>query len=142
MLKKLCQCLGLGSLILVVNYGDLLGGGADVRMHTPFPLTALCYAQIADILIVAGLLFVVLFALSRTRFYPWGRLVLAMVIPPYLIQRTQSFFPFDLIEGLVTILFIVWAGVLLLLLLRFGRWYRRLMRVGSAIAAALVVFAI
>jgi hypothetical protein len=28
MLKKLCQCLGLSSLILVINYGDLLGGGS------------------------------------------------------------------------------------------------------------------
>jgi hypothetical protein len=53
MLKKLCQCIGLSSLILVVNYGDLLGGGADVRMHTPFPLARICYAQIADILVVA-----------------------------------------------------------------------------------------
>ena len=25
-LKKLCQCLGLASLILVMNYGELLGG--------------------------------------------------------------------------------------------------------------------
>jgi hypothetical protein len=40
MLKKLCQCLGLSSLILVINYGDLLGGGSDVRMHTPFPWPA------------------------------------------------------------------------------------------------------
>jgi len=142
MLKKLCQCLGLASLILVIDYGDLLGGGADVRMHTPFPIARICYAQIADILIVAAFLFLLLVALSRTRFYPWGRLVLAILIPPYLIQRTQSFFPFDLIEGLVTILFVVWAGLLLLLLLRFGRWYRRLMRVGSAVAAALVFFAI
>ena len=39
MLKKLCQSLGLASLILVMNYGDLLGGGADVRMHMPFALT-------------------------------------------------------------------------------------------------------
>jgi hypothetical protein len=78
----------------------------------------------------------------RTRIYPWVRLLTAIVIPPYLIQRTQSFFPFDLIEGLVLILLVVWAGVLLLLLLRFSKWYRRLMRVGSAIAAALVLFAV
>jgi hypothetical protein len=142
MLKKLCQCLGLASLILVVNYGDLLGGGADVRMHTPFPVALICYAQIADILIVAGLLFFLLLVLSKTRAYPWGRLILAMVIPPYLIQRTQSFYPFDLIEGLVLIIFVVWACVLLLLLLRLGRWYRLLLRIGSAIAAALVIFAI
>jgi hypothetical protein len=142
MLKKLCQCLGLSSLILVINYGDLLGGGSDVRMHTPFPVARICYAQIVDILIVAALLFLVLLALSRTRFYGWGRLVLAILIPPYLIERTQSFFPFDLIQGLVAAIFVVWACLLLLLLLRFNKWYRRLMRVASGIAAAMVVFAV
>lgn len=139
-LKKLCQCIGLASLILVVNYGDLLGGGADVRMHTPLPVARICYAQITDILLLALLLFVFFMLAMRTRFYPWLRLLAAIVIPPYLIQRTQSFFPFDLIEGLVLILLVVWAAVLLLLLLRFGKWYRRLMRVGSAVAASLIVF--
>lgn len=141
MLKKLCQCLGLASLILVVNYGDLLGGGADVRMHTAQPLARICYAQIADILLVALLLFVMFTMAMRTRFYPWVRLLVAIIIPPYLIQRTQSFFPFDLIEGLVIIFLVVWAGILLLLLLRFSKWYRRFMRVGSAVAASLVIYA-
>src|ERR1017187_3296375 len=142
MLKRLCQCVGLASLILVGNYGDLLGGGADVRMHTPQPLARICYAQITDILLVALLLFVILSLTARTRFYPWIRLLAAIVIPPSLIQRTQSFFPFDLIEGLVLILLVVWASILLLLLLRFGKWYRRLMRVGSAVAASLIIFAL
>ena len=141
-LKKLCQCIGIASLILVVNYGDLLGGGADVRMHTPLPVARICYAQITDILLVALLLFVLFMLAVRTRFYPWLRLLAAIVIPPYLIQRTQSFFPFDLIEGLVLIQLVVWAAVLLLLLLRFGKWYRRLMRVGSAVVASLIVFAL
>jgi arylsulfatase A-like enzyme len=141
MLKRLCQCIGLSSLILVGNYGDLLGGGADVRMHTPMPLGRICAAQITDILLVALLLFVILSVAARTRYYPWVRLLVAIVIPPYLIQRTQSFFPFDLIEGLVLILLVAWAGVLLLLLLRFAKWYRRLMRVGSVVAASLVLFA-
>jgi len=141
-LKRFCQCIGIASLILVVNYGDLLGGGSDVRMHTPFPIASICYAQIVDILLVALLLFVILSVAARTRYYPWVRLLAAIVIPPYLIQRTQSLFPFDLIEGIVIILLVGWAGVLLLLLLRFAKWYRRLMRVGSAIAAALIIFAI
>jgi len=142
MLKRVCQCVGVASLILVGNYGDLLGGGADVRMHTPLPIGRICMAQIVDILVVALLLFVILSIAARTRFYPWVRLLAAIVIPPYLIQRTQSFFPFDLIEGLVLILLVVWAGILLLLLLRFPKWYRRLMRVASVIAASLIVFAI
>ncbi|HEV2646647.1 MAG TPA: sulfatase-like hydrolase/transferase [Acidobacteriaceae bacterium] len=140
-LKRICQCIGVSSLILVGNYGDLLGGGADVRMHTPYALGKICAAQIADIALVALVLFVVLSLAARTRFYPWVRLVAAIVIPPYLIQRTQSFFPFDLIEGIVIILLVVWAAILLLLLLRFGLWYRRLLRVGSFIAASLVIFA-
>jgi hypothetical protein len=134
--------MGLASLILVVNYGDLLGGGSDVRMHTPLSVASICYAQIVDVLLVALLLFLILTLAARTRFYSWVRLLFAILIPPYLIQRTQSFYPFDLIEGLVIILLVVWAGVLLLLLLRFNKLYRRVMRTGSAIAAALVVFAL
>lgn len=141
MLKRLCQCIGLASLILVINYGDLLGGGSDVRMHTPFSLAPICYAQIADIFIVALFLFAVLTAVANTGLYRWVRLLFAIVIPPYLIQRTQSFYPFDLIEGIVTVGTIVWAGLLLLLLLRFPKWYRILMRAGGALAAALVIFA-
>ncbi len=141
MLKRICQCLGIASLILVINYGDLLGGGSDVRMHTPFPVASICYAQIVDILLVALLLFTILTIAARTRFYHWVRLIAAIVIPPYLIQRTQSLFPFDLIEGLVFILLIVWAAILLLLYMRFPRWYRQLMRVASVVAASLVIFA-
>jgi Sulfatase len=141
MLKRICQCIGLSSLILVGNYGDLLGGGADVRMHTPYPIVRICMAQIVDIFAVALLLFIILSIAARTRYYHWVRLLTAIVIPPYLIQRTQSFFPFDLIEGLVLILLVAWAGVLLLLLLRFRRWYGRLMRAGSVVAAFLVIFA-
>jgi hypothetical protein len=142
LLKRLCQCLGLASLILCVNYGDLLGGGADARMHTPFPLTRICYAQITDIFIVTAFLLLLLTAFARTRYYPWARLGVAIIIPPYLIQRTQSFFPFDLIENIVIVIAVVWAGVLLLLLLRFPKWYRRLLRVGSGVCVALVVFGI
>ncbi len=74
-LKRLCQCVGLSSLILVGNYGDLLGGGADVRMHTPFPIARICEAQIVDIFAVALLLFIILSIAARTRFYPWVRLL-------------------------------------------------------------------
>jgi hypothetical protein len=142
MLKKLCQSLGLASLILVINYGDLLGGGADVRMHTPFPLAPVCYAHIADVLLLALLLFLLLTAFARTRFYPWLRLLLAIVLPPYLLQRTQSINSFDLIEGLVALFLVLWTAVVLLLLLRFDKWYRRLMRTGSFVTSGLVLFAL
>ena len=142
MLKKLCQSLGLASLILVTNYGDLLGGGADVRMHTPFPLARVCFAHIADLLILALLFFLLLTAFARTRFYPWLRLLLAIALPPYLLQRTQSINSFGLIESLVALFLVLWAAIVLLLLLRFDKWYRRLMRTGSFVAAALVLFAL
>ena len=142
MLKKLCQSLGLASLILVTNYGDLLGGGADVRMHTPFPLTQVCLAHIADLLLLALLFFLLLTAFARTRFYPWLRLLLAIVLPPYLLQRTQSINSFDLIESLVALFFVLWTTIVLLLLLRFDKWYRRLMRSGSFVSAALALFAL
>jgi hypothetical protein len=142
MLKKLCQALGLASLILVTNYGDLLGGGADVRMHTPFSLAQVCYAHIADLLLLSLLLFLLLSLFARTRFYPWLRLLLAVAIPPYLLQRTQSINPFNLIEGLVTLFFVLWTAIVLLLLLRFAKWYGRLMRAGSFVAAALALFAL
>ena len=142
MLKKLCQSLGLASLILVTNYGDLLGGGADVRMHTPFPLAQLCFAHIADLLILALFFFLLLAAFARTRFYPWLCLLLAIVLPPYLLQRTQSIYSFDLIEGLAALFLVLWTAVVLLLLLRFDKWYRRLIRAGSFVTAALVLFAL
>jgi hypothetical protein len=142
LVKRTCQCVGVASLILVGNYGDLLGGGEDVRMHTPYALSRICMAQIADVLLVAFILFVALTIAAHTRYYNWFRLVAAIVIPPYLVQRTQSLFPFDLIEGIVIILLVAWSGVLLLLMLRFARLYRRLMRFGSLVAASLVLFAL
>ncbi len=140
MLKRLCQCIGLSSLILVMNYGDLLGGGSDVRLHAPLPLTAICVAQIADILLLGLGIFIILAPTQRTRFYPWLRLLCAIVIPPYLIARTRALFPFEIREGIMPIFAVVWAAALLLLL-RFPRWYRRLMRLGDTMGIFLAVFA-
>jgi hypothetical protein len=142
MLKKLfCQCVGLASLILVMNYGDLLGGGADVRMHVPFPLGGIIMAQIADIFILGFAMFVAVALLQRTRYYNWVRLVLAIVIPPYLIDRTQALYPFVMKDGLVPIIAGIWAALLLLLLLKFPRWYKRLLQTGDAVGVFFAVFA-
>jgi len=142
MLKKLCQSLGLASLILVTNYGDLLGGGGDVRMHTPFSLSQVCYAHIADIVILSLLLFLLLTACARTTFYPWLRTLLAILIPPYLLQRAQSINSFHFIETMALLFLVAWAAVVLLLRLRFAKWYARLMRTGSFVTAALALFAL
>jgi hypothetical protein len=142
MLKKLSQCIGLASIILVMNYGDLLGGGYDVRMHVPFPLGGIVYAQLTDILLLGLLIFAFIAPLSRTRFYPWIRLVLSIVVPPYLILRTQAVLPFLLPDGFLVVLGVVWAAVLLLLLFKFNRWYRILMRVGDFLGVFFGVFAL
>jgi hypothetical protein len=60
MLKKLGQCLGLSSMVLVMSYGDLLGGGYDVRMHMPFALHGIVWAELADIVLLGLLLFAVI----------------------------------------------------------------------------------
>ena len=142
MLKKLCQCIGLSSLILVMNYGDLLGGGADVRMHVPFSLTGICLAQIADILLLGLVLFAILAPLQRTRFYPLVRLGLAIVVPPYLIARMRAEFPFPILDGFLLLGAVIWATVLLVLLLKFNAHYRRLIRFGDAVGIFFFIFAV
>jgi hypothetical protein len=141
LLKKLCQSIGLASLILVMNYGDLLGGGSDVRMHVPFSLVGICLAQIADIFLLGALLFIILVLLKRTRYYAVVRLVLAIVIPPYLIVRLRSEIPFNVANGFLIIAMIVWGVALLLLLRRYPGLYRRVMRFGNAVGVFLAVFA-
>jgi hypothetical protein len=140
MLKKLCQCIGLASIILVMNYGPLLGGGYDVRMHVPYSLHGIVYAQLTDILLLGLLLFAILAPLARTRFGPWVRLVLSIVVPPYLLERTQASFPFPLPIGLLVVIAIIWTAFLLLLLLRFRRLYAMVMRAGDFVGVFFAIF--
>jgi hypothetical protein len=142
LLKKLAQCIGLSSLILVMNYGDLLGGGSDVRMHVPFPLVGIALAQLADILLLGLILFAILAPLKHNRrVYPWVRLALAILVPPYLFERMRQLIPYDLPDGLLVLCAVLWAATLVLLLIRFNRWYRVVMRVGDAIGIFFFVFA-
>jgi hypothetical protein len=142
MLKRLSQCIGLASLVLVMNYGALLGGGADVRMHVPFALQGIVYAQLADVALLGLALFAVIGTLSRTRVYPWVRLGLAIVVPPYLLSRMRALLPFSLRGGEVLALAVVWAAVVVLLMLRFKGGYRRLMQLGNFAGIFLAIFAL
>ena len=142
MLKKFSQCIGLASILLVMNYGDLLGGGYDVRMHVPFPLGGILCAQIADIFLLGPFLFAILGPLSRTRFYPRVRLILSIVIPPWIMLRTRDTLPFNLPGGMVVLLTVVWAAIVFLLLVKFKRWYRGLMRFGDFLGTFLAIFAV
>ncbi len=139
MLKKFLQCIGLASIILVMNYGDLLGGGADVRMHVPFGLGGIVMAQLTDILLVGLVIFVPVMLLRRTRFYSWARVVLAVVVPPYLLYRVQDLVPFVAENGLFAG---VWAALVLLLVMKFPRSYRRVLRTGDAVGLFLAAFAL
>src|SRR6202789_2908609 len=104
MLKKLGQCLGLSSMVLVMSYGDLLGGGYDVRMHVPFGLHGIAWAQLTDIVLLGLLLFAVIGPLSRTRAYPWVQLLLTIAVPPYLILLTRSEISLAVTKNLVLLL--------------------------------------
>lgn len=142
MLKKICQCLGLSALILALNYGDLLGGGAEVRMHTPFPLTRICTAQIADIFLLALIFLIPIVLLVRTRLYPWVCLLLLLAVPPYVIQQYQILYSFHLFEWVFAAFTAVWAAFVLLLFLRYRQRYKSLLHIGGDVAAFLVVFAL
>ncbi|MBW4038135.1 MAG: LTA synthase family protein [Acidobacteria bacterium] len=141
MLKKLSQCIGLASIILVMQYGDLLGGGSDVRMHVPFALGGIVFAQLADIFLLGLLLFAVLAPLSRTRLYPALRLLLAIAIPPYLIQRIRPAIPFPLSNAALLIVSIVWAAFVIALFARSYRSYQRLLRLGDFVGTFFAIFA-
>lgn len=141
-LKRILQAIGLASLILVMNYGEMLGGGRDVRLHVPYRLTGIALAQIADILILGLVLFAIAAPLQRTRFFPWVRMVLAVAIPPYLFARNRSLFPFGGVEGILAIIAVVWAAFVLLLLMVFPVWYRRLIRLGDTLGIFIAVFAL
>jgi hypothetical protein len=142
MFKTLCQSIGLASLLLIMNYGDLLGGGADVRMHVPFELRGIVAAQLLDILILGLSIFAVLAVLKLTRYFSWARTVLAILAPPYLLFRLQTLLPFVVRDGLVPVLAGVWAALILLLLLKVPRWYKRLLRLGDAAGIFLAFFAL
>jgi hypothetical protein len=141
MLKRLCQGIGLASIILVMNYGALLGGGADVRMHVPFGLTGICLAQIADILLLGLVIFAVMALLERTRFQAWVQLMVAAVVPVFLIERTQALYSFEITDGILALIFVAWVALLLLLLLNFPRGYRRLMQIGDMAGVFFAIFA-
>ena len=140
--KRICQCLGLASILLAMNYGDLLGGGADVRMHVPFALVGICVAQLADIFLLTLVLFAIFAPLSRTRVYPVIRLLLVILIPPYILFRLQEEIPYASVNGVLTIFFIVWGVSVLFLYLRLQGWYRKLIRFGDAAGVFLFVFAV
>jgi hypothetical protein len=142
MLKKFCQSIGLASILLVMNYGDLLGGGYDARMHVPFPLDGILYAQITDILLLGLLLFAILGPLSRTRFYPAVRLLLSIAIPPCILERLRYVLPFDLTGAVILLLAAIWAAIVLLLFIKFNSGYRNLLRVGDFLGIFLAVFAV
>jgi hypothetical protein len=140
MLKKLGQCLGLASMMLVMSYGDLLGGGYDARMHVPFALNGIVWAQLTDIVLLGLLLFAVIASLSRTRAYPWLKLLLAIAVPPYLILLTRAQISPSLTRGMVLMFGIAWAAMVLVVWLKFKSAYRALLQAGDFVGAFFAIF--
>jgi hypothetical protein len=142
MLKKLGQCLGLASMMLVMSYGDLLGGGYDARMHVPLALNAIVWAQLTDIVLLGLLLFAVIAPLSRTRAYPWVKLFLAITVLPYLIFLTRSEIPIPLPKLAILLFAIAWTAIVLVLWFGFKDGYRSLMRVGDFVGTFFAIFCV
>ena len=128
---------------MLANYADLLNGGANVRLHAPLALTGICLAQIADIVLLGLALFAVLAPLRRTRLYPVVQLLLAILVPPFILWRAEPLIPFDLPYGVVIAFALVWAAVLLLMFMRRSSpWYGQTMRFASALGASFALFAL
>ena len=87
------------------------------------------------------MLFTALTALRWTRFYRWARLLLVCVVPPYLLERTQSLFPFAMRGALVVMAGVAWVGVVLLLD-RSPVRYRRRLRAGDGVGVMLAEFGV
>jgi hypothetical protein len=142
MLKKLAQCLGLASLLLLENYSDFLGGAGVARMHVPFGLANIALANVFDILILTVVLFAVFYPLKLTRLYPVVRLLLAVLIPLYFLSRVESLLPITLPDLFAPIFTVLWPAALLTLFLKFPSWYRRSALLASRLGAAFAVFAV
>jgi hypothetical protein len=140
MLKQALQCLGLAGLLLLENYVDLLAGASTARLHVPFPLTNICIANILDILAVGLAAFILLALLRRTRFWPIARLALAILIPLYFLGREQQLLPFSLPDAAATAVYILWPLLLLVLFLRFRRWYRRAVQLAGFLGIVAGIF--
>lgn len=142
MLKRLCQCIGLASLILIASYNDLLSGGESARMHVPYQLATICLAEIANIFLLSMVLFVARELMRRTKYYSWARLCVMIFAPAYLIERTRLLIPVGVPNGMIVLAAVLWTGALLLLVLNFPAWYRRVIRIGDAVGIFLAVFGI
>ena len=138
--KRLCQCVGLSSLVLIPSYNDLLSGGESARMHVPYSLANISIAQITDIIAVGVLLFAVRELTRRTRFYSATRLFVMMFAPSYLIERTRPLIPFAIPDGVIVLTGVLWAGVLLLIVLNAPVLYRHVIRIGDTIGIFFAVF--
>ena len=142
MLKRLGQSVGFAALLLALNFGSLLGGGEDVRLHVPFALGGIVAAQIAAIAVLGLLLFGVLAVVRGTRFERWATFALALGAPPLAMVRLQSLMPFVTRHGLMPVLGSGWVALVILLLVRSPLWYGRLLRMGDVVGVFLAVFAV
>jgi hypothetical protein len=140
-MKLLCQSFGLASILLVMNYGDLLGGGDDVRMHITFPIKGIIAANTADIALLGFIVFGI-FLLAQTKsIQRLATLALAIAIPPFIFKRTQALYPFAIHHHLLLQFTLLWAVLVVLLFYRSPAAYERLLRAGDAIGVCLAIFA-
>ena len=141
MIKKLCQSIGLASLILLENYGRFLGGAQDARMHSPVALTGTCLVLVADIVLLSLVLFVLLSWLQQWERYSWARTFLAISLMPYLFFRTQSLLSSRWCEYLLWFA-TTWIILAISVRMIFPRGFEHVVTLGSRASPFFVLFAI
>jgi hypothetical protein len=105
-------------------------------------MDSICLAQSADILLLGLFFFLLLAPLQHTRFYPALRLLLAIGIPPLVLQRCMLLSTHPLSHIALLALAICWAALVLLLAVKLPPRYHSLLRHGGTIGAAMALFAL
>src|SRR5579875_2818610 len=116
MFKRLFQCIGLSSLVLLVNYNDLLNFGQYARFHIPYSLFGIAVSQLIAVLAFGLVLFALRLLVDRTAYREWVRLLVVFAA--------------------------IWAAVLILFVLRFPKLYKTAIEVGDAVGIFAGVFAV
>lgn len=140
-LKRAGQAAGFSALLLLPNFSELTSSGIG-RLHTAVPLAGVAWANIFDIVIVAGVAALVFAALRCATFWRAGKILVAVAIVLLLLRRNAFLLPFDF--GIRLQIELGAAAVVLLLVLyfRLPGAYNAAMRFGSAVLAGLGIFAV
>jgi hypothetical protein len=142
MIKRIAQAWGFASILLLPNYIDLTSAAGDERMRSPFPLTPVALAHLADLFIVAFVFALLMAALRKFKIWPALRWFLLALLPPFLLLRNLNVFPFTVPDFAVLAASLLWIALLAFLIFLVPAVATRIRLVGSAVLTGFAVFAL